>query len=177
MATLRDLGPEPFEVEPFEVTAAGIRAVAAPRDRWIVLVEAGEPVTAVAPGTVLAGGAQPPEIIVAVADLGQGIAYSSAAFEEHASVSALVLTEGAARDEIAGVIDGAVMRRAIARGALRGSSDTVLPGPSAIPVISRSCGFFDGAVLCATMMTFQTRPAVMPACPNSRGMAAHQFRW
>jgi hypothetical protein len=32
-------------------------------------------------------------------------------------------------------------------------------------------------VLCATMMTFQARPGVMPACPNPRGMAAHQFRW
>ena len=67
------------------MTAAG--------DRWVVLVGAAGPVSAVAPGTALAEGARPPGILVAAADLDLAAALESAAFEQFADVSALVLTE------------------------------------------------------------------------------------
>jgi hypothetical protein len=173
MATLRDLG-----LQAFEVSSVGVRPVVAPPGRWIVLVDDdGTPVSALAPGTALAGGSLLSAIIVAAADLGQGTAYSSAAFAEFADASALVLIESGEVGEIAGVVSGPALRRAILRGAMRGGSGPVLPGPPAIPWISRSCGYAEGGVSCATMMSFLARPAVMPSCGNLSGLAAHQFYW
>ena len=173
MATLRDLGPQAFEIAP-----VGVRPTAAPLNRWVVLVDDdGKPVSALAPGTSLARDALPPVIIVAGADLGQGVAYSSAAFKEFREASALVLTEGGDGGEIAGVVSGPALARAVLRGAMRGGSGPVLPGPPAIPWISRSCRHAEGGVSCATMMSFPARPAVMPSCDNQQGLAAHQFHW
>lgn len=171
MATLRDLGSQSFEI-----ASASVRSAAAPPDRWVVLVDDdGRPISALAPGTMLAGDAPLPAIIVAGAELGQGTAYSSAAFAESADASALVLTEG--NGEIAGVISGPALTRAILRGAMRGGSGSVLPGPPAVPWISRSCGYAEAGASCATLMSFPARPTVMPSCGNQHALTAHQFHW
>jgi hypothetical protein len=52
-----------------------------------------------------------------------------------------------------------------------------LPGVVAVPSITRSCGFTEGAVACATIMAFHVRPYPMPYCPNPRGLTAHLFVW
>ncbi len=178
MATLRDLDPQPFET----ATAGGL-PVAAPADRWVVLVGDVGPVSAVAPGTTLASGERPPGILVAAADLDQAVAFDSAAFEQFTEVDALVLTEpatrqpGEARIEIAGVVSGLALTRAMLRGPVRGLSGPVLPGAPAIPWISRSCGYLEGGAMCMTMKSFPARPYPMPDCPNDRGLTAHQFVW
>lgn len=174
MAMLGDLGPQPFEVAP-----AGEAPVTAPADRWLVLIGEAGPVTAIAPGTTLARGARPPGILVAAADLSQAAATRSAAFKQVTDVSALVLTVPAADGQrIAGVVDGGTLANVVLRNTTRGISGPALPGtPSTIPWIVRSCGYHESAVLCATPMTFLSRPYPMPACRNARGLAAHDFNW
>jgi hypothetical protein len=175
MATLRDLDPEPFETWP-----AGQLPVTAPDDRWVVLVGPDGPAGAVAPGTTLAEGA-PSGILVAVADLDQAEAFTSAAFQEFMQVNALVLTEPgvAAGDEpaIAGVVSDLRLERALLRGPVRGGTGPALPGVPLVPLICRSCGYLEGRVACATPLSFRQRPSQMPRCPNDRALAAHPFTW
>lgn len=84
MATLRDLG-----LQAFDTASAGVRRAPSP-DRWVVLVGAdGKPASALPPGTTLEDGAPLPAVIVALADLSQGMAYSFPAFAEAADVAAL----------------------------------------------------------------------------------------
>lgn len=52
-----------------------------------------------------------------------------------------------------------------------------LPGIPVVPLLNRSCGFTEGNVACATLLSFRARPYPMPACPNDRGLTAHQFAW
>jgi hypothetical protein len=174
MPTLGDLDPQPFAVEP-----AGEAPAAAPADRWLVLIGEDGPVTAIPPGATLASGARPPGILVAAADLSQAAAIRSDAFRQFTAVSALVLTEPAPGGQrIAGVVDGRTLTNAVLRQTTRGISGPVLPGtPGSIPWIVRSCGHHENAVLCATPMTFLSRPYPMPACRNARGLAAHDFSW
>ncbi len=174
MVMLRDLDPQPFEVAP-----AGEAPVTAPAGRWLVLIGEVGPVTAIAPGATLARGARPPGILVAAADLNQAAAIRSAAFSQVTDVSALVLTEPAADGHrIAGVVDGGTLTSVVLRNTTRGISGPALPGaPSTIPWIVRSCGYHESAVVCATPMTFLSRPYPMPACRNARGLAAHDFAW
>jgi hypothetical protein len=175
MATLRDLGAQPFEVVP-----ADELPVTAPADRWAVLVGAAGPVSALAPGTSLAGG-RPPGILVAAADLDQRTAFASDAFQHLSEVSALVLIEPAAGEAgepaIAGVVSGQALTYAILRGTVRGLTGPVLPGAPTVPLISRSCGYLEGRVACATPMSFRRRPPAMPPCPNDHGLTAHPFGW
>jgi hypothetical protein len=130
MATLRDLGPEPFEIVPFQVAPSGTGpagevTVTAPADRWVVLVRGDQAAAAVAPGGTLAGDAQPPGILVAAADLEQAAAFRSDAFREFSEAIALVLTEPGSgppgQAVIAGVVSGGTLARAMLRGAPRGS--------------------------------------------------------
>jgi hypothetical protein len=177
MATLGDLGPQPFDVAP-----AGEGPVTAPAGRWLVLVGDIGPVTAIPPGATLASGARSPGILVAAADLNQATAIRSDAFSQLTQVSALVLTQPAGDDaggyRIAGVVDGDTLTRALLRQATRGISGPVLPGtPGSIPWIVRSCGFAGSGVLCATSMSFLTQPYPVPACRNDRGLVAHDFTW
>jgi hypothetical protein len=179
MATLGDLGAEEFEVVPLEIAADGEPPVMAPADRWVVLVRDGQVASTVAPGTTLAGDARPPGILLAAADLEQAVAFKSAAFREFAEVSALVLTEPGARPgqpAIAGVVGGGTLARAMLRGTTRGAGP-VRPGAPSVPLLTRSCGFFEGRVMCATPMSFPGRPPAMPPCPNDRGLPAHFFEW
>jgi hypothetical protein len=176
MATLRDLDLQPFAVMP-----EGDSPVTAPADRWLVLVGAGGPVSAVAPGSTLASGARPPAILVAAADLDVAAALATDAFSEITQVSALVLVEPAAAETaaagIAGVVSGPALTRLILRGTVRGITGPVLPGAPSVPLISRSCGYLQGQVTCATPLSFPRRPPAMPPCPNDRGLAAHRFDW
>jgi hypothetical protein len=172
MATLRDLGLQAFDTAPASVR----RALSL--DRWLVLVGAdGKPASALPPGTTLEDGAALPAVIVAPADLGQGTAYSLPAFAEAADVAALVLVEAGDGREVAGVVSGPGLVRAMRRGAVKGGSGPVLPGPPAVPWISRSCGYTEGGTTCSTAITFPARPAVMPSCGNLLGLAEHQFAW
>jgi hypothetical protein len=176
MATLRDLGAQPFEVVP----ADGL-PVTAPADRWAVLVGTAGPVSALAPGTSLAGDGRPPGILVAVADLELAEAFASDAFQQLTEVSALVLIEPATGEAgepgIAGVVSGQALTYAILRGTVRGFTSPVLPGAPTVPLISRSCGYLEGRVTCTTPMSFRRRPPAMPPCPNEHGLTAHPFGW
>jgi hypothetical protein len=179
MATLRDLGPEPFDSLP-----AGHRPVTAPGDRWVVLAGRTGPVSAIAPGTTLAGDDRLPGVLVAAADMDLADALESEAFEQFADATALVLTEPdedrVGEFRVAGVVNGVTLARVMLRGATRGVfnwGNTGLPGPPAIPLIGRSCGYAEARTTCATPMSFPARPAAMPACPNHRGLSAHQFDW
>jgi hypothetical protein len=181
VATLRDLGPEPFELAPFELVPlaagpGGEMPVTAPADRWVVLVRGDRAATAVAPGGTLRSGVWPPEILVAAADLDQAAAFKSAAFREFSDAAALVLTEpGSAA--IAGVVPGGTLARAMLRGAPR-ASNGARPGDSpSTPLISRSCQFYEGPALCGTPMQFPGRPSSTPPCPNERGLPRHFFDW
>jgi hypothetical protein len=174
MATLSDLGSEPFETaldDDLPVTAI---------DCWVVLSRAGAgPVSVVAPGMTLARGARPPAILVAAADLDQATAFGSAAFQEFMEVSALVLTTPAEASgnhlAVAGVVSDVTLTRGMQRGGVRG--ETVLPGAPSVPWITRSCGYAERRATCATALSFQRRPVKMPLCPNDRGLAAHSFTW
>jgi hypothetical protein len=176
MATLRDLGSQPFDSAP-----ADRMPVTAPGDRWVVLVSEAGPVSAIAPGTTLAEGARPPGILVAAADLDLEVVRESAAFKEFTQVSALVLTESAeghtGEPGIAGVVSGQTLTRVMLRGPVRDLSGPVLPGAPVIPLIARFCGYLETETVCATPMSFPARPYPMPDCPNDRGMAAHRFVW
>lgn len=176
MASLRDLGSQPFEVVP-----AGELPVTAPADRWAVLVGAAGPVSAIAPGASLASDGLPPGILVAPADLDQAEAFDSDAFQELTEVSALVLTEPAAGKAgppaVAGVVTGAELTRAFLRGAVRNLTDSELPGAPSVALIARSCEYLEGRVTCATPMRFNRRPFAMPPCPNDSGLTAHRFGW
>jgi hypothetical protein len=177
MATLRDLGSEPFESAP-----AGAGPVTAPDDRWVVLAGEAGPVSAIPPGATLADGDRLPGVLVAAADMDLADALESDAFEQFADVTALVLTEPgedrAGELRVAGVVSGLTLARVMLRGPVRGIfGGSVLPGPPAIPLIARSCGYLEPGTTCGTPMSFRARPPVMPGCPNQRGLAAHQFGW
>jgi hypothetical protein len=180
MATLGDLGAEAFEVVPLEIAADGESPVTAPADRWVVLVRGDQVASTVAPGTTLAGDARPPGVLLAAADLEQADAFKSDAFRDFSEVVALVLTEpGPARPgrpAIAGVVGGGTLARAMLRGTARGGGQG-RPGVPSVPLLTRSCGFFEGRVMCATPMVFPGRPPVMPPCPNDRGLPVHFFEW
>jgi hypothetical protein len=179
MATLRDLGSEPFESVP-----TGAWPVTAPDDRWVVLAGEAGPVSAIPPGAALAVGDRLPGVLVAAADMDLADALESDAFEQFADVTALILTEPgderAGRLRVAGLVSGLTLARVMLRGPTRGVfgwGGSVLPGPPAIPLIARSCGYLEAGTTCATPISFRARPAVMPGCPNQRGLAAHQFDW
>jgi len=174
MATLRDLAAEAFQTAP-----AGSRPVAAPGDYWVVLVGEAGPVSAVSTDTTLVDGARPPGVLVAAADLDQADAFESDAFAGFADVTALVLTEPdeAGEPRVVGVVNGLTLARAMLRGPVRGLSGPVLPGPPAIPILARSCGYLEGGTTCATPMSFVARPSLLPDCPNQRALAPHQFSW
>jgi len=178
MATLRDLGSEPFDSTP-----AGAGPVSAPDDRWVVLAGRAGPVSAIAPGTTLAEDDRPPGVLVAAADMDLADALESPAFEEFADVTALVLTEP---DEdrpgefrVAGVVSGLTLANMMLRGPTRRFDivGSVLPGPPAIPLIGRTCGYAEAGTACGTAVSFRARPVRMPGCPNHRGLSAHQFAW
>jgi hypothetical protein len=179
MATLRDLGSEPFESVP-----TGARPVTAPGDRWMVLAGEDGPVSAIPPGTALEDGDRLPGVLVAAADMDLADALESDAFEQFADVTALILTEPdeeqAGELRVAGVVSGLTLARVMLRGPVRGVfgwGGSVLPGPPAIPLIARSCGYLEAGTMCATPISFRARPGLMPGCPNQRGLAAHQFDW
>lgn len=173
MATLRDLGTESFET-----AQASDPPREVPADRWVVLVDGnGGPVSALAPGTALAGGGRLPEILLADADMEQATAFESDAFGELADVSALVLTGPFPQPGIAGVVSGETLTRAVQRGAVRSPLESQLVGTPAIPLINKSCKFAAGGVECATTMPFQAPPYPMPNCRNDHGLPPHQFVW
>lgn len=182
MATLGDLDLQPFTTALTEAGPAGEVPVTAPDGEWLVLVGDVGPVTAIPPGATLADGVRPPGILVAEAGLNLAEAFDSDAFRLLTSVSALVLTEPTSDEAggyvVAGVVDGRTLTNAALRAATRSGLESVLPGtPATIPWIVRSCGFTAGGRLCATSMTFLTRPYPPPACRNDRGLAVHDFAW
>jgi hypothetical protein len=184
MATLGDLGSEPFETAPSDG-----QAVTAPSARWVVLVGETGPVSAIAPGTTVPEGARLPGILVASAGSDLAAALRSAAFEHFADVGALVVTESTARwpegepagrepgPAIVGLVGGQMLTRLMQRGPVRGISGPVLPGSPSIIWITRSCGYVDAGTACATLMSFVSRPYPMPGCDNAQGLPAHQFVW
>ena len=176
MATLRDLGAERFET-----ASAGDPSRAATAYLWVVLVDSnGGPVSALAPGTVLAGDGWLPGILLADADMEQATAFETDAFGELADVTALVLTRPSSqpgRPGIATLVSGETLTRAVRRGPVRGTLQSQLTGAPSIALIRKSCRFTAGNLTCATTMPFQARPYPMPDCRNDRGLASHPFVW
>jgi hypothetical protein len=144
------------------------------RDRWVVLLDDGRPVSAVAPGTTLGAGTPVPPIVVASAELDLNTALSSDAFAEVADASAVVLVDGGA---VTGVWSGPSLAAAVMQGPVRTSTGPVLPGAPAIPLIVRSCTFTENGTVCATSSSFVSKPFPMPACPNAKHLSAHDFNW
>jgi hypothetical protein len=148
----------------------------------VVLAGRTGPVSAIAPGTSLAEDDRLPGVLVAAADMDLADALDSEAFEQFADATALVLTEPdedrAGELRVVGVVSGDLVTRMMLRGATRGIfGGSVLPGPPAIPLIVRSCGYTEAGATCATSLPFPTRPAALPTCPNHQGLSAHQFDW
>jgi hypothetical protein len=168
MATLRDL-----RLSDYVVADASDLPVAA-RDRWVVLLDGDRPVSAIAPGTALDAGTPVPAVIVAPADLDLNAALSSDAFADAADVSAVVVVDGGT---IVGVWGGQSLANTVMQGPTRGIAETVLPGAPAIPLIVRSCTFTENGTVCATSLSFPSKPFPMPACPNARHLSAHGFHW
>jgi hypothetical protein len=178
MPTLRDLGSEPFDSVP-----DGHRPVTAPDGQWVVLAGEAGPVSAIPPGAALTDGDRLPGVLVAAADTDLADALESDAFEQFADVTALILIEPdeerAGEFRVAGVVSGLTLARVMLRGPTRGVfsiGGPVLPGPPRI-LIARSCGYVEAGTTCGTPKSFRVRPAVLPDCPNQRGLATHQFDW
>lgn len=172
MATLRDLGPEPFLVAPADDPPTKVSHT------WVVLVDNGKPVSAMPPGTRLGGGERLPGIIVAGAELAQHYAFKTESFsavrDDGQEIGALVLTDG---EEIVGVIAWGDLLAAIRRGPIRHADDTVLPGPPKVPEFSRSCGHSAKGVTCGARQSFKSKPYPMPACTDPEGLGEHLFDW
>jgi hypothetical protein len=169
MARLRDQELAEF------VTATAATRPAGAADQWVIVIEDGAPVSAIAPGTVVPPGAALPPVVVAAADLDVNTALTSAAFDDIGDVGAVVVADGA---QVAGVWAGQPLAEAVLRGPVRSTFRGGLPGPPAtIPLISRSCTFADAGTVCATAEQFTVKPYPMPACRNDQGLAAHQFGW
>jgi hypothetical protein len=169
MAQLRDLASEEFET-----TAAGDLPVAA-GDRWLVLLDGGQPVCALRPGSVLDSATPPPAIIVAPAGLNLDTALASDAFAEALDVAAVVLFD---EQGVVGVWSGDSLTTAVKQGprVTRGWQ-SVLPGPPQIPLIVRSCTYRELGTTCATVSSFASKPYPMPSCRNDHLLSAHDFGW
>jgi hypothetical protein len=168
MTALRDLSLSDYVVA--DVNDLPVVA----RDRWVVLLKDGRPVSAVAPGAALGAGSPVPPIVVAPDDLDLNTALSSDAFAEVSDASAVVLVDGAA---VTGVWSGPSLAAAVMQGPVRTYSGPVLPGAPAIPLIVRSCTFTENGIVCATSSSFASKPFPMPACPNVKHLSAHDFDW
>jgi hypothetical protein len=168
MAQLRDLGTEEFET-----VAAGDFPVAA-TDSWLVLLDGGQPVGALSPGSALDGTTLPAPIIVAPARLDLGVALPSPAFAQAREVSAVVLVED---QRVVGVWGGPRLEMAINRKLFPTRGGPVLPGVPQVPWIVRYCSYREGAKICATAESFPSKPFPMPSCRNDHHLSAHVFGW
>lgn len=54
---------------------------------------------------------------------------------------------------------------------------SALPGRPQVPQLVRCCKFHQANVGCTHPKQFQVKPAVMPPCPNPRGLTRHDFVW
>ena len=168
MAQLRDLGSEEFET-----AAAGDFPIAA-RDRWLVLMDGGQPFGALSPGSVLDGTTSPAPIIVAPASLDLDVALASPVFAQVGDVSAVVLVE---EQRVVGVWGGPRLEMAVKRGLVPTRGGSVLPGVPQIPCFARSCTYREQGTICATAESFASKPFPMPSCRNDHHLSAHVFGW
>jgi hypothetical protein len=143
-------------------------------DRWLVLLDGDLPVCAIPPGETLDPQAPRPAIIVAPDRLDLNAAFASDAFAEVLNVNAVVLVgEG----RVTGVWDGSSLTVAGMAGPLRSLAASVLPGPSQIPLIVRSCAYHESGSVCWTPSSFASKPFPMPPCRNARQLTVHDFVW
>lgn len=168
MAQLYDLGSEEFET-----ATAGDIPIAA-RDRWLVLLDGGQPVGALSPGSVLDATTSPAPIIVASASLDLGVALASPAFAQAGDVSAVVLV---GEQRVVGVWGGPRLEMAVKRGLIPTRGGPVLPGVPQVPWIARSCTYRELGAICATSESFPSKPFPMPSCRNNHHLSAHVFGW
>lgn len=54
---------------------------------------------------------------------------------------------------------------------------TTLPGKPTIPVLIRKCEYREPNAQCIFVSQFQTKPTVMPPCPNPMNLQPHNFVW
>lgn len=147
--------------------------VTARTDTWVVGVDAvGEPTTVVPPGG--APGALVSSFVIVDAATPVGIAARSAAFAElDADGVAVVMGRG----NVVGVWRGLDLANAFIGGGSRSAGDTALHGEIDIPKIHKTCRYDESGRRCTASMTFPTKPAPMPDCPNPVPLAAHRFGW
>ncbi len=169
MARLRDLGSDEFEI-----AATGDYPVAA-RDRWLILLDSGQPFCSLSPGSVLDAATPPPPIIVASANLDLRAALASPAFAQARDVSAVVLVE---EQRVVGVWGGPRLETIVSRGVVPSRGGSQLPGEiDDIPLIVRSCTYRELRAICATVDSFRSKPFPMPSCRNDHHLSAHTFGW
>ena len=169
MTLLRDL-----ESDEFETATVGDYPVAA-TDRWLVLLDSGQPFCSLSPGSVLDAATPRPPIIVAPAKMDLHDALASPAFAQAADVGALVLVE---EQRIVGVWGAPRLETNISRGVVPTRGGSQLPGVIGdIPLIVRSCTYREPREICATVDSFPSKPFPMPSCRNERHLSAHTFGW
>jgi hypothetical protein len=54
---------------------------------------------------------------------------------------------------------------------------STLPGRPQIPVLARHCEYAEPGVRCTHVGQFQTKPPLMPPCPNPLHLRPHDFVW
>jgi len=168
MAQLRDLASEEFE------TAVTSDFPVAAGDRWLVLLDEGEPVCALSPGSVLDATAPPPAIIVAPASLDLNAALATPPFAQADDVSAVVLVD---EQRVVAVWAGPGLEMAVRHGPVATRGGPILPGVPQIPLIVRSCTYRELGTICASVSSFASKPFPMPSCRNHRHLTAHDFGW
>jgi hypothetical protein len=168
MAQLRDLASEEFE------TAVTSDSPVAAGNRWLVLLDDGEPVGALSPGSLLDATDPPPAIIVAPASLDLNAALATPPFAQVNDVSAVVLVD---EQRVVGVWAGPSLEMAVRQERVVTRGGPILPGVPQIPLIVRSCTYRELGTICATVSSFASKPFPMPSCRNDRHLTAHDFSW
>jgi hypothetical protein len=141
-----------------------------PRDWTVVLGESGTPVSALPPGDPVAVA----EIAVADADTPIEVALKFPAIQDLDPGCPVVCVRDG---EVVGVWAGDDLVDALMRGALRGASDTQLPGRIRIPTVLRQCRFVENTASCGSSLSVEEKPDTMPMCPNTSMLSVHTFVW
>jgi hypothetical protein len=137
---------------------------------WTVVVDAGVPVSAIAPGERAAV----TEIVVADADMPVDLALAAPALRDLEPGSAVVcVSEG----DVVGLWAGEDLDDALMLGPARLAGDTRLAGTIQIPLVSRRCRFEEGGVPCGGRLSVPEKPESMPPCRNPAPLTAHNFVW
>lgn len=159
-------------------------ASSAADESWLLVVQRdGMPIAVMSPGwTKFLGRTSPgvpmwtlvfrsPPFLVAPSTTTYASVFEQAAELELDTSTPLLVFE---QDQVIGVSTVARLESDLFRIRL---GATTLPGKPAIPVLIRKCEYQDVNAHCIFVGQFQTKPKVMPACPNPMNLQPHKFVW